>query len=300
MAHTMRTAHGSLEKDLYRDIHYLAGHIGERHTRRVTQLRRAQQFIEDALSSAGLSIHRQTYQVVGQPCSNVIGEIRPRATEKEIVVFGAHYDSVPGSPGANDNASGVAALLSLARLLNGRELGRTVRLVAFVNEERPYLRTPRMGSYVYASECRQRAEPIVAMMSLETVGYYPALDPPAEDPAIGRLLRPFQGNFLAVVGDLRSRRLVHRISTILQDDALFPVRRFCLPRWLPGVKSSDHWAFWKHGYPACMLTDTAPLRYPFYHRAGDTPDRLSYRALSEVVAGLEQVALQLASPRVCR
>jgi Zn-dependent M28 family amino/carboxypeptidase len=286
----------ALEAALRRDIHVLAGQIGERNTRCFRQLQEAGAFIQDALADAGLAVKRQGYVVDGRYCWNVTADISPGRTEKEIIVVGAHYDSVRGAPGANDNASGVAALLSLARRLGERSLSRTVRIAAFVNEERPYLRTRRMGSYVYAAQCRQEREPIVAMLSLETIGWYPALDGPDEAASFRPLRRWVPGDFLAVVGNLRSRRLVHRVANTFHEESAFPVRTFCLPGFMPGVNASDHWAFWKHGVPACMITDTAPFRYPFYHQPQDTPGKLSYRALSRVVKGLEGAMVRLASP----
>ena len=288
--------HAAVEETLRRDIATLAHDIGERNTRCPDQLHRAQAFIEKAFSQSGLAVRRQIYSVDGVECANVIAEIGSSRDRRETVIFGAHYDTVDGSPGANDNATGIAALLALSRRLNGHRLGRRLRFVAFVNEERPYLRTPAMGSYVYASQCRRERDPVVAMISLETIGYYPGIDPPDAQSTRLSVFSRF-GRFLAVVGNWRSRRLVDRVTTSLRAAEDFPVRDFRLPGALPGVSSSDHWAFWQHGYPACMLTDTAPFRYPFYHRAADTPDKLSYRTLSHVVTALEHVAVELASPR---
>jgi hypothetical protein len=286
----------ALETALRRDIHVLAGQIGERNTRCFRQLQEAGAFIADALADAGLPVTRQGYLVDGRYCSNITADISPGRSEKEIIVVGAHYDSVRGGPGANDNASGVAALLSLARRLRDRSLSRTVRIAAFVNEEPPYLRTPRMGSYVYAAQCRQERKPLVAMLSLETIGFYPALDRPEDQELSRSRFRWMPADFVAVVGNLRSRRLVHRVAETFHEDSEFPVRTFCLPGFMPGVNSSDHWAFWKHGVPACMITDTAPFRYPFYHTPEDTPGKLSYRALCRVVEGLEGAIVRLASP----
>lgn len=271
---------------LRHDVSVLASDIGERNTARYRNLDRADTFIQQSFKSAGLPVIHHTYSVEGKACHNIITELQGIGDGHEIVVIGAHYDSVRGGPGANDNASGVAALLALARSLGSSRLNRTLRFAAFVNEEPPYIRTKQMGSLVYARACRDRGDDIVAMLSLETLGCFPSYDPPSNDPWPAKLLRPLQGNFLALVSNLRSRRLLHRVAGGFRRASHLPVRAFALPGFLPGVRSSDHWSFWQCGYPAMMATDTAPFRYPFYHTRYDTPDKLSYGALAEVVEGL--------------
>ncbi|WP_447979420.1 M28 family peptidase [Candidatus Nitrospira bockiana] len=284
-----------LAETLEADVRALAGEIGERNTVRFHNLDRAAAFITGSLESIGLAVRPQTYEVDGHCCQNIQAELPGAGDAEDIIVIGAHYDSIRGGPGADDNASGVAALLGLARAFAGTRLSRTVRFVAFVNEERPYLRTRAMGSVVYASQCRQRREQVIGMLSLETLGYYPGYDRPQSDPLPARLLRPVQGSFVALVSNLASRRLLHVAAHTFRRASEFPVRAFVLPGFLPGVKSSDHWSFWQQGYPAIMVTDTAPLRYPFYHTAHDTPDKLSYRALAQVVIGLRHVITRLAT-----
>lgn len=181
LLHQCQSFGQALTNELRKDVESLAGCIGERNTRRYDALLEAERFIEAAFREADLPVSRQGYLADGRRCHNLIAEIGP-GRNTEVIVIGAHYDSIRGGPGANDNASGIAALLHLARTVGRHSLGRTVRLVAFVNEERPYLRTPLMGSAVYASLCRRQHLSIAAMLSLETIGYYPALDPPDHDP----------------------------------------------------------------------------------------------------------------------
>jgi Zn-dependent M28 family amino/carboxypeptidase len=202
---------------------------------------------------------------------------------------------VRGSPGANDNGSGAAATLALARRVAGRNLPRTVRLVAFVNEEAGAFKTEAMGSLVYARQCRERNEKIVAMLSLETIGYY-STEPNSQSyplPGLGALY-PTTGNFIAFVGNFGSRALVRDVVGSFRKHARFPSEGAALPSAVPGIDWSDHWSFWQNGYPALMVTDTAPFRYPYYHLAQDTPDKLDYDRMARVVAGLRYVIEELA------
>ena len=280
---------------LYQDVRVLASEIGERNTATCRNLDRAATFIHHSLASAGLPVFHHTYTADGLACDNVVGELEGIGDDHEIVLIGAHYDSVRGGPGANDNASGVAALLALARSFARNRLNRTMRFVAFVNEEPPYIRTRQMGSLVYAMACSSRGDHIVAMLSLETLACFPSYDPPSNYPWPAKLLRPLQGEFLALVSNLRSRRLARGIARTFCGASDLSVWAIALPGFLPGVRSSDHWSFWQCGYPAIMATDTGPFRYPFYHTRYDTPDKLSYRALAEIVTGLRPAIMQLAS-----
>ena len=237
---------------------------------------------------AGLQPRRDTYELNGQACHNIEAEIR--GNRPEIVVIGAHYDSVFGSPGANDNGSGVAALLALARRFAGKQTEQTLRFVAFVNEEPFYFQSKQMGSFVYASRCKARGDQISAMISLETIGYFS--DAPGSQiypaPGLG-LFYPSTGNFIGFVGNVRSRALVRRAIGLFRQQAKLPSEGAALPSFIPGVGWSDQWAFWQHGYPGIMITDTAPFRYPHYHEATDTPDKLDYDRFTLVVSGVEKM-----------
>jgi hypothetical protein len=283
---------------LHQDVHVLASEIGERNTATYRNLHRAATYIHQSLESEGLPVFRQTYTADGQACHNVVGELGGTGNGHEVVLIGAHYDSVRGGPGANDNASGVATVLALARSFAGSRPNRTLRFVAFVNEEPPYIRTKQMGSLVYARACRDRGDHIVAMLSLETLGYFPSYDTPSCDPWPAKLLRPLQGEFLALVSNLRSRNLARGVAQTFRGASNLPVWAIALPGFLPGVRSSDHWSFWQCGYPAIMATDTAPFRYPFYHTRYDTPDKLSYHALADIITGLRVAISQLAMGNV--
>jgi Zn-dependent M28 family amino/carboxypeptidase len=285
----------ALRDALRRDVTTLGGDIGERNVFLPAKLAAAAQFIETAFASAGYKVTRQSYTADGEVCHNLEVEVPGATRRDEIVVIGAHYDSVAGSPGANDNGSGVAALLALARDWGGRKPDRTLRFVAFVNEEPPFFQTAQMGSLVYAKACRERGERIVAMISLECIGYYSDDAGSQKYPPPVGLFYPRRGDFIGFVSNVRNRKLLRRCVATFRRSAQFPCEGGALPGWLPGIGWSDHWAFWQAGYPALMVTDTAPFRYPHYHSAEDAPDRLDYDRLARVVAGFDKLIEDLAN-----
>jgi hypothetical protein len=284
----------NLRAELKTDVQKLAGEIGERNLRRYPALCDAADFIEQLLAAAGLQPHRQTYQVDGNNCHNIEAEIR--GASPKIILVGAHYDSVFDAPGANDNGSGVAALLALARRFAFKKCDCTLRFVAFVNEEPPYFQTEKMGSLVYAKACRQRGDPIEAMISLETIGYF-SDEPNTQTYPIPILksVYPNVGNFIGVVGNFQSRALVRKTVRVLREEGGIPTEGGALPSIVPGVGWSDQWAFWQCGYRAVMITDTAPFRYPHYHKPTDTPDKLDYDRFALVVSGMQLAISALAS-----
>lgn len=276
-----------LERGLVRHVGELAGRVGERNLLRPAALAAGAEYVASALAGLGYTVARQTYRCRGVEVSNLEAELAGGEREGEVVVVGGHYDTAPGSPGANDNGTGVAATLEVARRLAGQRPARTLRLLAFVNEEPPYFQTDDMGSLVYARRCRERGERVVAMLSLETIGCYS--DQPGSQrypvPQLA-LLHPDRGDFIALLGNLPSLPLVRRLTAAFRRASALPVEGMALPDFVPGVGWSDHWAFWQCGYPAVMVTDTAPFRYPHYHDAGDTPDKVDFGRAARVVAGV--------------
>lgn len=284
-----------LAADLRADVEALAGRIGQRHPLgEPAGYARAADWVERELASIGYAVESQEYRLAGFPAWNFAAEVPGRRSE-EIVIVGAHYDSAMHTPGANDNASGVAALLALAKRFYGRPSDRTLRFVAFAAEEWPFFQTEKMGSWVYARKCRQRGDRIVAMIDLETIGYY--TDTPASQryPLWVGLLYPSTGNFVAIVGDPGSAELLRQVVAIFRQHEPFPCEGAALPRLIREAGLSDHWAFWQEGYPAVMVTDTAMFRYPYYHQPEDTPEKLDYLRLARVVRGLERVVETLAT-----
>jgi Zn-dependent M28 family amino/carboxypeptidase len=292
-----------VRENLVRHVQALAGDIGERNVYRPQSLARAAEYIERQFASHGYSAGSQEYPVSSVMVRNIDAE--QAGSTGEILLLGAHYDSVMGCPGANDNGTGVAALLELSRLLNRREVasglnrappGRAVRFVAFVNEEPPFFMTDAMGSVVYARRCRARGEKIFGMFSLETIGYY-SDEPGSQQYPGARLfhrLYPDTGNFIGFVTNLASRRLMRDAGREFRRSTKFPSEGAVAPSDIPGIGWSDHWSFWQEGYPAVMLTDTAPYRYPHYHQATDTPDKIHYDALARLVWGLSLTFAALA------
>lgn len=286
-------AQNARAEQLRADVTYLGQAIGERNAAHYVQLDQAAFFIENEWRKAGYSPQRQEYEVNGRRFANIELELRGAAAPREIIVLGAHYDSAPGSPGANDNGSAVATLLDLARAFHGRRFRRTLRLVAFTNEEQPFTRTPQMGSRVYARSARRRREQIMAMIGLENIGCRSLREGSQRLSFRGRLL-PSRGDFIAMVANRRSRFLLEPVRTAFQQHAAIDCAALVLPSFFPGAWSSDHWSFAREGFPAIMLTDTALLRYRYYHTPEDTPEKLDYDFLSLVTAGLESVLIELA------
>jgi Zn-dependent M28 family amino/carboxypeptidase len=280
---------GDLSTRLRRHVEELADRIGPRSTVKYAALRQAAQYIENSLTDAGYAVRRQVFAAHGRDVWNIDAELAGRRDPARIVVVGAHYDTLSNSPGANDNGSGVAAMLELARLHHSTAPGATVRFAAFVNEEPPHFQTETMGSLVYARRCRARGERVDAMFSLETIGYYTSERGSQRYPPPLHLLFPSVGNFLAMVGNFQSRKLVSSAMSAFREASSLPVVGSPAPESLPGVAWSDHWAFWQQGYPAIMLTDTAPFRYPHYHTSEDTPDKIDYEQLALVVIGMRGV-----------
>jgi Zn-dependent M28 family amino/carboxypeptidase len=248
----------------------------------------AADFLDASFAQAGYKVQRQGYTVDNQTYYNLEVEIPGTQRADEIVIIGGHYDSVSGSPGANDNGTGAAATLELARLFAGKKPERTLRFVEFVNEEPPFFFSEGMGSLVYASQCKQRSEKVVAMLSLETIGYYSDKIGSQRYP-LPQLssIYPLQGNFISFVGNVASGSLVTNVVASFRRHIKFPSEGTALPNEIMGVSWSDQWSFWQQGYPGIMVTDTAPFRYPYYHTSDDTPDKVNYDRLARVVAGLE-------------
>ena len=292
------SAETALAGSLRRDVEELAGRIGIRNLEVPSALEAAANYMESRLKETIPVVARQSFDVDGRPCRNIEATVSGSDRAAEIVIVGAHYDSVSGCPGANDNATGAAALLALAKTLAAARPSRTLRFVAFVNEEPPYFETPAQGSWVYAKQCRARGEKVAAMLSLETIGFYTDAERSQSYPAPLSLFYPSVGNFVAFVGNIASRKLVREAIGSFRRHTAFPSEGAAMPGWLPGIGWSDHWAFWQEGYPGIMVTDTAPFRYPHYHTPHDTPEKIDYERCARVVAGLTRVVADLAGGSV--
>jgi Zn-dependent M28 family amino/carboxypeptidase len=255
----------------------------------------ARDYIEAVWRAQGYLVDAQEYEVRGVRCANLEATRTGVGRAGEIILLGAHYDSVRACPGANDNGSGVAALLEIARRFAALTPALTVRFVAFVNEEPPFFLTRRQGSAVYARAARARGDDIRLMVSLETLGYYSDAPGSQRYPPLFRYFYPDRGDFLGLVSDLCSRRAMLRLARAFRAGSDFPLEHAATLSLVPGVDWSDHRSFWRQGYRAVMVTDTAFHRYRHYHTAGDTPDKLSYAAFARATEGLYRAFAALAS-----
>lgn len=284
----------ALSERLRHHVLRLASEIGERGVANLAAAVRAAAYLETELNAMGYTVAAQEYAAHGQRWRNLEATLRGSAEPNEIIIVGGHYDTVEGAPGADDNGSGVAGVLELARSFAGKPTPRTIRFVFFGTEEPPSFPTSAMGSRHYADAARARGDRIMAMLSIESIGYYDS-DPGSQRyPFPLNLAYPDVGDFIGFVSDLRSGPLVRRAITTFRSAMPFPSQGAALPSWMTGVWWSDHWSFWRRGYRAIMITDTAPFRNPFYHTAQDTPDKLDYGRMSRVVDGLEAVVADLA------
>ncbi len=285
---------------LRQHVDRLAGLIGPRHIGKPSSLEAAANLIEHEFAQLGDSIERHTFDAGDRPATNLVIQRNGSRAPEECVILAAHYDTIPETPGADDNASAVAVMIEVARLLSEHRFRRTIRYVALTNEEWPHFATESMGSIAYARRCRQRNECIHAMLCLEMVGYF-TNEPASQQipPGIPRALRcafPGRGNFLAAVGNLASWRLHWPFRRGFKSATRFPLYSISLPEKISAIRLSDNSSFWDQGYPALMLTDTSFLRNPHYHLPTDTPETLDYTAMAEVALGIAGGLARLAIP----
>ncbi len=286
----------AVSAELSRHVQELAVGIGVRRATEGDSLLRAERYLSRELSLVtSATLRRERIPSSPAEATNLVLEL-PGKTSSPIVLVGAHYDSAPGgTPAANDNGSGAAAVLVLAQRLARSEHLLPIRFVLFANEEMPYFQTEAMGSLVHARGCVARGDQLRAVFSLETMGHFS--DAPGSQkypPPLNRLY-PDTGNFIGFVGNLSSRQLVRESLGRFRAHATVPSEGAALPASLPGIGWSDHWAFWQVGYSAVMVTDTAPFRDPNYHELSDTPDQMDFERLARVVIGLEAMLKELAS-----
>jgi hypothetical protein len=285
----------SLAQSLKRHIATIAW--SEHNVAHYDELEKVARYIEATLASMGYVVGRQEFLADGKPVRNIEVVIEPanQRGDPDVIVVGAHYDSVSGSPGANDNASGAAAAIELARLL--RDLkgisAKRVRLALFVNEEPPYFRTEAMGSLNYARALARRGERVRAMYSLETIGFYSSEPGSQRYPWPFGLMYPDRADFVAFVRLMGSRALVRETMRSFRSHTSFPTIGGVAPGFIPGIARSDHWAFAEFGFQAVMVTDTALFRYPHYHRPSDMPDKIDTEKVARAVKGIERVIRDL-------
>jgi hypothetical protein len=273
----------------------LAVDIGPRdlYNNNLPRLRKAEAYIEARFKAAGCEVQRQEYVASGVKVRNISCVKTGASAPGEVIVVGAHYDTY-NNPGADDNASGTAGVLELADYARGKRYARTVKFVAFVNEEPPFFRNEGMGSKVYADAAAARGEDIKAALVLEMIGYFSEARFSQRYPPLVGIFLPDRGNFMAQVSDLASRALAGRADLAFRSASALPLRTVSLPSFVRGADFSDHRSFWAHGWPAVMFTDTSFYRTPHYHKASDLPATLNFEYMAAFLDGMRGVLDELA------
>jgi Zn-dependent M28 family amino/carboxypeptidase len=296
--------HEALRAAVTQTVEALANGVGARNlTRYPDGLAKAERYVADRFEAMGLAPERQLVANPDGPSSNVLVRFPPPAANATAgaeagppwIVVGAHYDTYRDSPGADDNATGVAALFALAERLRAGVPGRKagVLLAALTNEEPPYFQTPAMGSYALAASLRAAETPVALMISFDSLGYF-ALAPRTQTyPSPFHLAFADVADFLAVVGDLRSRTEVGRMLSSLRARTNVPLGALALPPNWEGAGESDQWSFWQHGFRGFAVTDTALYRSPYYHARGDRPETLDYPRFVRIIDALVDAVTDL-------
>jgi hypothetical protein len=276
---------------LEQHVRELAVNLHPRSFENFANIERAGDYILAAFIATGAETEVQKFAVQGSLYRNLIVRFGPR--EGPVLVIGAHYDANGGTPGADDNASGVAGLLELARLLGANPPPQPVELVAYTLEEPPYFRSASMGSFQHAQALVNSGRRLRLMMSLEMIGYFRDEPDSQQFPVPGlELLYPDSGNFIAIVGRFGDFGATRRVKALFRGATDLPVESMNAPAKVPGVDFSDHVNYWHFELPAVMVTDTAFLRNPHYHQASDTPETLDYPRMAKVVQAVYAVATQ--------
>ncbi len=285
----------AIQRNLKKTVYVLARDIGSRGYLQTDALQSTMDYITSELRGYGYTVLDQPYEYKGRTYKNIYVEKKGTLAPETLILVGAHYDTVSGTPGADDNASAVAGLLELARLLALSPLPMSLQFVAFTLEEPPVFRSRHMGSYVYARHLQQTGRKVEGMICLEMIGYFND-DPDSQFFPLPfmKWIYPDRGNFITLVSNLQSRRFLKRVQTGFKKGSDLPVETLSSLSLVPGVDFSDHRSFWKWGYNALMVTDTAFYRNPHYHGPGDVPETLDYDRMADVVLGLKSAIEHIA------
>jgi Zn-dependent M28 family amino/carboxypeptidase len=272
-------------------VRMLAVTLHPRSVDNLVNLDRAADYVLEQLRATGAETAEQPVEADGRRFRNLIARFGPR--EGPVIVIGAHYDSCGDTPGADDNASGVAGLLELARLLAANPPEHSVELVAYTLEEPPYFRTDSMGSVWHARSLSEAGRKVRVMLSLEMIGFYRDTPKSQNYPlAPLKLVYPDEGNFIAIVAPFGDFGATRRVKALFRGASDLPAVSINAPRAVQGVDFSDHASYWRYKMPAMMITDTAFLRNPNYHERSDTPDTLDYARMAKVVRAVHAVAME--------
>jgi Zn-dependent M28 family amino/carboxypeptidase len=265
---------------LRKTVKELAGPLAPRSPSHPEKLDAAASYIESTLRDAGYEVATQPFDANGKSVHNIEADLPGGAP---VIVVGAHYDAVTDFPGANDNGSGTAAILEIARLLRPMSVKRTVRFVLFVNEEPPYFQTEYMGSRVHARRARERGDPIALVINIDMIGCY------RDEPSYGFPLNVVlgkRGDFVAFLANPSSRTKLRQAVAFFRESTQFPSEGMILPEFYSDGASSDQVSYWREGYPAVYVTDTGPVRGCPHHTSADTPEAMDFGRMARVVGGL--------------
>lgn len=282
------------EQNLINTVNMLSGDIGSRSYTETKSLEKAAVFIEEQFRSYGCVPERQSFEINGNIYHNIFSEVKGTNPSEGIIVIGAHYDTVYGTPGADDNASGIAGVLELSRLFSKEPAQHTINFVAFTLEEPPFFRTRHMGSYIFAESLKRKNIKVKGMIALEMIGYFSNEKGAQYYPVpMFRWFYPKIGNFIAFVGNFHSRSFTNRFADKFRSASSMHFESLIGVSLVPGIDFSDHLSFWRFDYPAFMITDTAFYRNPNYHDPGDTADTLDYEKMAELVIGIYNTVRQI-------
>lgn len=290
---TIAPKDGQLATRLKHHVYKLSKEIGDRNVFNYSRLEQTAEYITNQLKSYGYDVQFQEYFINHKKTKNIIITKTGEKFAREIIIVGAHYDSC-FNPGADDNASGVAGLLELSRLLKDKTTDRTVKFIFFVNEEPPFFKTESMGSRVYAREAKKSGEDIKAVIVFDLIGFYSNRIFSQRYLPITGMFFPNKGNFISVISNFKYRHLTSTIVKYFKKSSKFPIESVALD-FIPAKDFSDHWSFWKEGYPGVMISDTAFLRHKNYHQNTDTWDKLNYEYMACVIEGFSSVITDLSS-----
>jgi Zn-dependent M28 family amino/carboxypeptidase len=291
---TSRIDKFAIKAELKADVAFLADTLGPRNFLAYEQLNQCRKWIKQKWQFQGYNINEQIFDMDGKKYSNIEVEIKGKILPDDIIILSQQYDTLPDSPGANNNASGVAVLFQITKLLKEFVPDKTLRFVAFTNEEDPLFGTEKMGSYHYAKRSFERGENINVMLSLDAIGYYTEKAGSQRLPWPFSIFYPDVGNFLAFIGDFSSRSYLKAITRGFKKGSSFPIEAGVVPQWIEGASWSDHQSFWIFEYPAIMVTDTGAFRSPYHTTKEDTIDKMDFNALTRIVIGMYGVILEIA------
>ncbi|MDD5432039.1 MAG: M28 family peptidase [Candidatus Omnitrophica bacterium] len=275
-------------------VHKLSEEIGERNLDHYPKLEQAAEYIARKLEYYDYTVKFQEYFLEGKAVKNIVARKKGSVLPDGIIVVGAHYDTV-ATPGADDNASGVAVVLELARILVNSPTSRSIEFCFFTCEEDPFFKTELMGSRLFVRLARAEAKNIRYAVIFDMVGYYTdKMNSQRYFPLITGLFLPNRGNFISVFSNSRSSGLSSFLIKSFQRNSRFPIVLLAT-NFDPTIDFSDHWAFWKEGYPTVMVSDTSSLRNNKYHTNADTWDTLDFDSMACVVEGFSVSLLELAN-----